>query len=211
VTRRTLHLALWALVTALVVLTGRSLAYLLAPHPTAESIRLGHLAGGPRLVVVALVAVGGALVLAGGALVVATAAVRQRHLVCGGVRPPRPTTAGVVARTLALSVVSCAVFGVVESHIHARHGLHMSAIQCLSGPMHRNALAILAALSLVAVAFVAATGHVLRWLRRAIEALRRPRRPLPAAPVHGERLVDGLVAAVARLALGSRAPPLPSR
>ncbi|MDX6477873.1 MAG: hypothetical protein QOG29_460, partial [Gaiellaceae bacterium] len=58
---------LWIGIVALVVLAARSLAYQLAPKPTALTFALQHEAGGPRLVVTVLaalaVAFGGAAAL----------------------------------------------------------------------------------------------------------------------------------------------------
>jgi hypothetical protein len=77
----------------------------------------------------------------------------------------------------------------------------------LTGPAHRNAIPILAALSLVAAALAAALEHVLAWMRRTIAAALRARLapiPLPVlfAPVQSA-LVPAAVAS-----LGARGPPL---
>jgi hypothetical protein len=45
-------------------------------------------------------------------------------------------------------------------------------LHCLYGPVHRDAVPLLAALSAVAVAVVAAIEHVAAWIRRTIARLR---------------------------------------
>ncbi len=211
-TRRLFRLAGWAGVAGLVVVSGRTLAYALAPRPTLESMRLGQLAGGPSVLELTVVALGTAALLAAIVLGLATAAVRQRHLLVGegSLRPPAPRIAPVLVRASGLWLVTILAFAGVESWIHARAGLGFHGLHCLLGPAHRDAAPILAALSLFAAALVAAAGYLLVWLRRTLEVLRRPRlrarRPaLPASP----RPRSAVAAAFRPLALGSRAPPRP--
>jgi len=181
---RRLH---WLPIAALVVLAARTLAYALAPHPTVVGNELERQVGGPSLVVTALVAPAGAAVVASAVLWVAALAVRERHLLSGhageapALRPVR-----VLGAALGVFVVTSLVFASLESYLHWRAGLGFHGLHCLIGPMHRDALPILGALSLLAAAAEAAARHLLRWMRRTLQALRaRPRIRLrtPARPV----------------------------
>ena len=186
----------WLPIAALVVLAARALAYALAPHSTVVGNELERQAGGPGLVVTALVALVGAAVVSSAALWVATLAVRERHLLTGqageapSLRPLR-----VLGAALGLFVVTSLAFASLESYLHWRAGLGFHGLHCLVGPVHRDALPVLGALSLLAAAAEAAARHLLRWMRRTLQALRsRPRtrlrppaRPLPPradAPLH---------------------------
>ena len=81
----------------------------------------------------------------------------------------------------------------LESTIHWREGLGWHGLTCLLGPVHRDAIPILAALSLVAVAVHGAVEHLLDWARRLFAqlgvAIVRPagRAPRPLRPVSTSR------------------------
>jgi hypothetical protein len=180
----------WVFTTALVVLIGRTIVYALSPSPLA--LHFEHAAGGPRLPAVTLAAA--ALGLGAACLVLWLAAlgVRERRLLAPQPVPdPRPIRLPrVAARAVALYVAACTVFMLVESTIHWREGLGWHGIHCLVGPVHRNALPVLAALALVAAACAEALEHVLAWMRRTIDRLRSAGirlapspAPLLAAPV----------------------------
>jgi hypothetical protein len=180
----------WTLTTALVVLVGRTIVYALSPSPLA--LHFEHAAGGPRLPAVILAAVGLGLGAACLVLWLAALGVRERRLLSHHPVPaPRPIRPlHVLARAAALYVAACTVFTLVESTIHWRAGLGWHGIHCLVGPVHRNALPVLAALALVAAACTEAVEHVVAWMRRTIERLRAAGiriapspTPLLAAPV----------------------------
>jgi hypothetical protein len=191
--RRRLH---WLPLAALVVLAARVLAYALAPRSTVVGNELERQAGGPGLVVTALVALVGAAVVASAVLWLATLAVRERHLLTGWVgEAPSLRPLHVLGAALGLFVVTSLAFASLESYLHWRAGLGFHGLHCLVGPIHRDALPILGALSLLAAAAEAAARHLLRWMRRTLHALRAqprarlrpPARPLPPrseAPVH---------------------------
>jgi hypothetical protein len=161
----------WAGVTALVALAARTLAYALAPAPTALADRLEHEAGGPRLVVLAA-AVPALAGLVSAALVWLVAmGVEERARAEAAAAPPRASVRRIVLRALALWCASAALFTAVESTLHARAGLGHHGIACLLGPVHRNAVPILLGLSLLAAALVAAAGQLLAWARRVAAAL----------------------------------------
>src|SRR6478609_5274048 len=152
---------------ALVVLAARALAYALVPATGG----LEGAAGGPALPAVVLVS---AVLGLGGACAVlwlASLGVRERALL---VRAPAPRLAvGAFARRAAvLFVVAAAGFVALESYLHWRAGLGFHGLHCLTGPVHHDALPILAALSLVASALIAAVEHVLAWMRRTLALLR---------------------------------------
>ncbi len=176
----------WAAVAALVVLTARTLSYALAP-PTVLGGRLEAAAGGPRLVTVALVSLGLAGALAAAALGLAALAVRERLLLAPDpvVAPPRLRPLRTAVRFAVLAVATSFTFAIVESYLHWRAGLGWRGLHCLIGPVHRDALPLLAALSAVAVAAVAAVEHVVAWIRRTIARLRTrvPMRPRISAPL----------------------------
>ena len=187
---RRLH---WLPLAALVVLAARALAYALAPHPTVVGNELESQSGGPGLVVTAVAALAGAAVVASTVLWIAALAVRERHLLAGGEAPTlRPLR--VLGAALGLFVVTSLAFASLESYLHWRAGLGFHGLHCLVGPVHRDALPLLGALSLLAAAAEGAARHLLRWMRRTIRALRarrrvrlrppaRPLRPHAQAPV----------------------------
>ena len=160
---------------ALVVLTGRQLAYALQPQPAAATLQ--HAAGGPGLVVTTLVTLPLGLALACAVLWFATLGVRERHLLSGErSAAPRLRAARVVLDASAIAVAACFVFAALESYIHWRAGMGFHGLHCLTGPVHRNAIPILCSLALLAAAARGALRHVLAWIRRTIELLRaRPR------------------------------------
>jgi hypothetical protein len=202
---RRLH---WLPVAGLVVLAARALAYALAPRPTVVGSELERQVGGPGLVVTALLALGGATVVATAICWVAALAVRERRLLSGetadvpALRPARVAGAAAV-----LFVAASLGFAALESYLHWRAGLGFHGLHCLVGPVHRDALPILAALSLVAAAAEAAARHLLGWMRRTLAALRvRPRarlrpsaRPTPRAEAPLRPALLGLD--------GARGPP----
>jgi hypothetical protein len=165
---RRLH---WLPIAALVVPAARALAYALAPHATVVGNELEQQAGGPGLVVTAAAVLACATVVASAVLWIAALAVRERHLLAGGEAPVlRPLR--VLGAALGLFVVTSLAFASLESYLHWRAGLGFHGLHCLIGPVHRDALPLLGALSLLAAATEAAAHHLLRWMRRTIRALR---------------------------------------
>jgi hypothetical protein len=167
----------WTTTGALVVLTARTLSYALAP-PTVLGGTLEAAAGGPRFVTVALVSL---------ALGLAMLAVREQLLLAPDavVSPPRIHPLRMAQRFVVLTLATSVTFALFESYLHWRAGLGWHGLRCLYGPVHRDAVPLLAALSAVAVAIVAAVEHVVAWARRTIARLRTrsPRgRPSVVAP-----------------------------
>jgi hypothetical protein len=92
----------------------------------------------------------------------------------------------VLGAALGLFAVTSLAFASLESYLHWRAGLGFHGLHCLVGPVHRDALPLLGALSLLGASAEAAARHLLRWMRRTIRALRaRPRARLrpPARPL----------------------------
>jgi hypothetical protein len=201
------RLLLWPFAVALLVLTARTLAYALAPSPLARA--LGRSAGGPGLVTVTLVSLG--LAATASVLVVwlASLGVRER----ARLRPERVAPAirlrRAACRTVALYVASSLAFALFESYLHWRAGLGFHGLSCLVGPVHRNAIPLLAALSLLVAALAEAAGHVLAWMRAVARELRRRRLvALPHPPRFAAPPAPFVRAVSARPR--SRAPPLPA-
>lgn len=197
----------WVGTCALVVLCGRALAYELAPHPQLVGDRLEQAVGGPGLIITAVAALVGAVALAVAFVWLATLGVRERHLLAGG-PPPEPLRLRRIAFAfLGLWPASCLAFASLESYLHWRAGLGFHGIHCLLGPVHRDAIPLLAALSLVASAAAAAARHVSSWLRRTFEALTRGEaaRGLPLRLVVGTAFELPLLLLV--LDRRSRGPP----
>ncbi len=71
----------------------------------------------------------------------------------------------------------------LEATLHWRAGLGWHGLHCLLGPVHRDLIPIVGALSLVAAAAVAAGDHVLAWLRRRFALAGSTRARLVLAPV----------------------------
>jgi hypothetical protein len=202
--------AAWGVAAALVVLASRTLAYALEPSPLARELQRS--AGGPALWATALVALVGGIAIAAAlvglaALGVAEQRRLERRPVLGA--PGRPRVARLALRTLGLSLACAAGFLLLESTLHWRAGLGWHGLSCLAGPVHRDAVPILVALSLVAAAAFAAGEHVLAWMRRTLARL--------AAVLPVVRPSHALLAPLPRprtgvfAPLGARGPPVAAR
>jgi len=197
----------WLAAVALVVLGARTIVYAVSPSPLAAE--LSHQAGGPALPVVAIVAVLLAVAVSVAVVWLAALGVRERRLL--ETRPviadPRLRLALLVARALALWLVAMPAFALLESYIHWRQGLGWHGWHCLTGPVHRNAIPILGALSLVVSALAAALEHVLAWMRRTLASIAGPARitriVVLARPPSGKPRLSAAFAA----AVGARGPP----
>jgi hypothetical protein len=202
-----LRIVAWLGIGALVVLTGRTLAYALSPSPLAAE--LSHQAGGPRLPVIAAVSLVLGVGVASCALWLAAFGVRERRVL--EARPllaePRLRIRRLLARSLVLWVAAMVAFALTESYIHWRAGLGWHGIHCLTGPVHRDVIPILGALSLVAAALVATLEHVLAWMRRVLAAIttRLPR--LGVLPATEPELLELSLSPLVAGPHGARGPP----
>jgi hypothetical protein len=160
-----------ATAVALVVLVARALAYALVP-----SSGLAAAAGGPALPAVVLVSAALGLGGACAVLWLASLGVRERAQLAHACAP-RLDVWAFARRAAGLFAASALAFAALESYIHWRAGLGFHGLHCLTGPVHRDALPILAALVLVAAALIGAVRHVLVWMRRTFARLRATRRP----------------------------------
>jgi len=115
---------------------------------------------------------------------------------------PRIRPLVLVARALCLFVVASFAFAMMESYIHWREGLGWHGLHCLVGPVHRDAIPVLAGLSLLAAALHGAIEHLLAWARRLV-ALLAARLPLLRGAARG---LSGVVRPMA-LRIGSDARP----
>jgi hypothetical protein len=199
----------WLTAGALVVLVARTIGYAAMPSPLAGLY--AHQAGGPALPAVALVALtlGGAVAVA--VCWLASLGVRERRLLepralAEPLSPLRPGR--VVLQALALWALAAPAAGLLEAYVHWRAGLGWHGLHCLVGPVHRDLIPIVGALSLVASAAVAAADHVLAWMRRTFAAVRRAHARLLLPPVLAEPIESSTPRAPVRVARpGARAPP----
>jgi uncharacterized protein YcnI len=200
----------WVGATLLVALSARTLAYALQPGLSSDGRALATVTGGPSLWAVAAVAVALALLAAVTVTWLASLAVseRQRLEPNAVTASPRISAGAIAVRAGLLFTAGSLTFSLVESAIHWQAGLGWHGIHCLIGPVHRDAIPLLAGLSLVAATVLRAGSHLLAWMRRVIReltattrttrtstALRRPdRRAQPRS------LIDAAQ-------LGARGPP----
>ena len=200
---------LWLGPVAVLVLAARWLTYALAP-PSLLANRLEGSAGGPRLVVVTLVSLALAAAVSTAAVWLAAVGVRERQRLRPERELPSIRLRRLVFRTVALTVASSLAFALVESYVHWRAGLGFHGLSCLFGPVHRNALPILGALSLVVAALAEAVQHLNAWARAAVRALLARRLAL-AAPSHAPSALRRNLSPAALLPRARpRAPPLPA-
>ena len=166
------RLAIWTGVAILVVLATRTIAYALAPQSVLLAA-LAHGQVGPDVTVPLVVAVIASVAAAAAVVWLAAMAVRERLLIEGRtlVAPPRLKPALLLGRTVVLFAVTSFAFAMVESTIHWREGLGWHGLRCLTGPVHRDAIPILAALSILAVALHGAVEHLVAWARRVFAQL----------------------------------------
>jgi hypothetical protein len=197
----------WLAAVALVVLGSRTIAYAISPSPLAAE--LSHQAGGPALPVITVVAILLALAFSAAVVWLATLGVRERRLL--ETRPvvadPRLRLGLLAARALALWLVSMPAFAYLESTIHWREGLGWHGLHCLTGQVHRNAIPILGALSLVTAALAAALEHVVAWMRRTLASIAGPRRIAGIVVLAEPHSATLLPAAAFAAPLGARGPP----
>jgi hypothetical protein len=148
-------------------------------------------------------------VVAAALLWLAVVAVRERHLAAQAAGPPpRIGLLRVLMRALALWVACSVAFATLESYLHWRAGLGFHGLHCLVGPVHRDALPILAALAVLAAAAVSALEHIVDWLRRAVAALSASVPPPSACPLPIQALLGRVLhAAALASARRARAPP----
>lgn len=200
---------LWLGVIALLVLATRWLTYALAaPSPLAT--RFQAAGGGPRLVVVTLVSLGLAAALSLAALWLAVLGVRERQRLRPEWELPRIRLRRLALRTIGFTVASSLAFALAESYVHWRAGLGFHGLSCLVGPVHRNALPLLAALALLAAALAEAVAHLYAWLRATASALLAPRVALSRQTVPAASSPSRLFPVPHRSRARPRAPPLPA-
>jgi hypothetical protein len=169
----------WGVLGACVVLATRTVVYALAPWQTLAVLQLEHKAGGPHLAVVLAVSVAAAGLIAAAVLWLAVVAVRERLALerRAVIAPPRLPLLRLAIRGVLFFAATSLAFAFLESYLHWRAGLGWHGLSCLYGPVHRDAVPVLGALSLLAVAGHGAVEHLLAWTRRLV-ALLAARLPL---------------------------------
>lgn len=198
----------WVGAVALLVLVARWLCYALAPSPL--STRLQASAGGPRLLVVTLVMLGLSAALSVAAVWLAALGVRERARLRPERVPPRLRLRRLALRATVLFAVSSLAFALFESYLHWRAGIGFHGLSCLVGPVHRNAIPVLAGLALLAAALAEAAGHLVRWARAAARELLRVRVPLLPALLPAPSRWSDLASSAPRPSARPRAPPQPA-
>jgi hypothetical protein len=199
----------WLGTVVLMVLVARWLAYALA-QPNPLSSRLAASAGGPSLVLVSVVSLGLAGAISVAVVWLASLGVRERARLQPERVPPRLRLRRLALTAFGLYAASSLGFATYESYLHWRAGLGFHGLSCLVGPVHRNAIPLLAALALVAAALAEAALHLIAWMRAAARELLKPRLfVLPARPVAG-RILLSLTSSRAPGSARPRAPPLPA-
>ncbi|HUK45617.1 MAG TPA: hypothetical protein VLV28_09995 [Gaiellaceae bacterium] len=201
----------WVLTTVLVVLATRTIVYALAPQSVLLAA-LAHDEVGPDVTVPLVVGTLSAAVASAAVLWLAATAVRERLLIEGRrlVAVPRLRPLRLAGRAVALFLVASFAFAMLESYIHWREGLGWHGLRCLVGPVHRDAIPVLAGLSLLAVGVHGAIEHLLAWARRLFAQLTarlasvQGHRPSPLRPglLRPRLVVSGN---------GARGPPLVHR
>jgi hypothetical protein len=200
----------WVVVAGAIELVARTLAYAFSPDPRAEAF--GHVTGGPRPVVVAAVALLLAALLSGTVLWLSALGVRERHrLRRDAGAGPRLRLGGMATRAVALFVANSIVFTAIESTIHVEEGLGFHGMHCILGPVHRDALPLIAALALIASALIEAIHHAVAFGRRIVAAEGVRRRVVRAVHPALVRLAGSTTYAfAARVVRGDRGPPASS-
>jgi hypothetical protein len=198
----------WVAVVGAIELVARTLAYAFSPDPRAEAF--GHVTGGPRPVVIAAIALGLAALLSCAVLWLSALGVRERHrLRRDPGAGPRLRLGRMARRGVALFVVNSILFTAIESTIHVEEGLGFHGMHCILGPVHRDALPLIAALALVASALVEAIQHAFAFGRRIVAAEGvRPRLPRAVRAVLVRLAGSASPAIDAPVVRGDRGPPV---
>jgi hypothetical protein len=198
----------WVGVVVLLVLVTRWLAYALAA-PSPLSNRLQASAGGPSLVVVTLVALGLAAGLSVLVVWLASVGVRERQRLQPERVRPELRLPRLALRAVLLYAASSLAFALVESYLHWRAGIGFHGLSCLVGPVHRNAIPLLFALSVSSAAIAAAAEHIVAWMRAVLRALHGDL-PIPEPVETLTSFLSLLLAAPSGAVSRPRAPPVPA-
>ena len=171
--------AVWCVLGACAVLATRAIVYALAPWPSLAVLQLEHKAGGPHLAAVLAASVAVAGTIAAAVLWLTVVAVRERLALetRAVVAQPRLSLLRLAVRGVVFFAATSLAFAFFESYLHWHAGLGWHGLSCLLGPVHRNAVPVLGALTLLAVAGHGAVEHLLAWARR-LAALLAARLPL---------------------------------
>jgi hypothetical protein len=161
-------------------------------------------------VLVAVVSLGLAAGLSAATVWLAAVGVRERQRLRPERELPEMRLRRLAVRAVGLFATGSVAFAGLESYLHWRAGIGFHGLSCLVGPVHRNAIPLLAALAVTVAALAEAGQHLLAWLRAAVRELLRPRlgsvHHVLHAPALRARPVRAQVVGLAR----PRAPPLPA-
>lgn len=168
----------WLGLVVLLELVARCVVYHLSPSSTARATELGSRLGGPGFALVLVVALSLGAMLSVILVWMASIGVRERWELAerrldGEV--PRVDMRRLLVRAAVLTIAGWLAFAGVESIIHLRAGLGFHGLDCLVGPVHRNALPVIGGLALLTSALLSAATLVLAWMRRTVGRLVAPR------------------------------------
>jgi hypothetical protein len=200
----------WTATALFVVLSGRTLSYALEPGLSPAGRQLADVTGSPSLFAVTVVATAVASAVAVAVTWLASLAISERQrLEPQAVSVSQSVSAlAVTVRSVLLFVASSFGFALLESYVHWRAGLGWHGLHCLLGPVHRDAIPILAALSIVTAAVVKAVAHLFSWMRRVVRSLQnRPRAGGSATTLRRPLLQLVPMRSIGGARLGARGPP----
>src|SRR4051812_48996995 len=135
---------LWLGVVALIELVARALVYGMAPSATARALD-GEL-GGPSFAITLVVALGLGAALSTILVWFASVGVRERWTLAAerpAGAPPRVRLGRLLGRAAVLTVVGWLTFAAIETCVHLHAGMGFHGLECLVGPVHRNALPVI--------------------------------------------------------------------
>jgi hypothetical protein len=188
------------------MLVARTIAYALSPDPAAAA--LSSELGGPTLVMITAISLALAALVAVIVVALASIAVRERAHLNGTSDRPRIRPVAAAGRAGALFAAAAVLFAAVESTIHWQAGYGFDPAHCLAGPVHTNAVPILAALAIIASAAIAAGDLLVAWARRTLRAATAAALRLVPDSTPANAVWRGTVPAVAaRHDAPPRAPP----
>jgi hypothetical protein len=161
--------ALWLGIVALIELVARAVVYGMTPSGTARALE--HDLVGPSFVITLVVALGLGAALSTLLVWAASFGIRERWALADDrprSGPPRIAARRLVLRAAVLTLVGWLTFAAIETVIHLNAGMGFHGLECLVGPVHRNALPVIGGLALLASALAAVAALVVAWMRRTV-------------------------------------------
>jgi hypothetical protein len=168
----------WLGLVVLLELVARWVVYGLSPSSSSQATAMGRELGGPGFAAVLVVALAVGAALSVMLVWLASIGVRERWELAER-RPegeaPRVDLRRLLVRAVVLTLVGWLTFAGVESIVHMRAGMGFHGLECLVGPVHRNALPVIGGLALISSALISVAALALAWMRRTVGRLVAPR------------------------------------